>query len=45
MFVLGEKGIWELEKQEMTYFSVNFPEKYDDDNIYLKNIISGVVGM
>jgi len=37
--------IWEAKKEKMTYFSINFPEKYDEDNIYLKNIISEEVGM
>ncbi len=31
-------------KQKMTYFDVNFPEKYDDNNIYLKDIIAEEVG-
>ncbi len=29
----------------MTYFSINFPETYNDTNIYLKDIISEEVGM
>lgn len=29
----------------MTYFSINFPEKYDDNDIYLKDVISEKVGM
>ena len=29
----------------MTYFTVNFPEKYDGENIYLKDIIAENVGM
>lgn len=37
--------IWETKKEKMTYFSVNFPEKYDESNIYLKDIISEDVGM
>lgn len=37
--------IWEKDKNEMTYFSVNFPEKYEDNNIYLKDIITEEVGM
>lgn len=37
--------IWEVKKKKMTYFSVNFPEKYDENNIYLKDIISEDVGM
>lgn len=32
--------IWEEKNQKMTYFNVNFPEKYDDKNIYLKDIIA-----
>ncbi|MCZ2740040.1 hypothetical protein V6Z54_04285 [Bacillus sp. MAG717A] len=31
-------------KQKMTYFDVNFPEKYDDNIIYLKDIITEEVG-
>lgn len=37
--------IWEYEKNDMTYFSVNFPENYGDENIYLKDIISEEAGM
>lgn len=37
--------IWEFRKKKKTYFSINFPEKYDEDNIYLKDIISEEVGM
>lgn len=37
--------IWEVKRERMTYFSINFPEKYDEDNIYLKDIISEEVGM
>lgn len=37
--------IWEEEKKKMTYFSINFPEKYDDNDIYLKDVISEKVGM
>ncbi|MNC38970.1 hypothetical protein D3C75_876030 [compost metagenome] len=29
----------------MTYFSINFPDKYNNTNIYLKDIISEEVGM
>ncbi len=29
----------------MTYFSINFPEKYADNDIYLKDLISEEVGM
>lgn len=37
--------IWEEKNKKMTYFSVSFPEKYDNTNIYLKDIISEDVGM
>jgi hypothetical protein len=37
--------IWEEGKNKMTYFSINFPEKYEDNNIYLKDIISEEAGM
>lgn len=37
--------IWEEKKQKMTYFNVNFPEKYDNENIYLKDIIAEEVGI
>ena len=37
--------IWEEEKKKMTYFSINFPEKYEDNDIYLKDVISEEVGM
>ena len=37
--------IWEEEKKKMTYFSINFPEKYADNDIYLKDLISEEVGM
>lgn len=37
--------IWEEEKKKMTYFSIKFPEKYADNNIYLKDLISEEVGM
>lgn len=37
--------IWEERNQKMTYFNVNFPEKYDDENIYLKDIIAEEVGI
>jgi len=37
--------IWETKKEKMTYFTINFPEKYDEQNIYLKDIISEEVGM
>ncbi len=35
----------EKDKKKMTYFSINFPEEYEDNNIYLKDIISEEVGM
>lgn len=31
---------WESDKKLMTYISVNFPDKYDDNKIYLKDILS-----
>ena len=37
--------IWEEEKKKMTYFSIKFPEKYEDNDIYLKDVISEEVGM
>lgn len=37
--------IWEERNKKMTYFSVDFPQKYDSTNIYLKDIISEEVGM
>lgn len=37
--------IWDNEKKEMTYFSVNFPENYGDENIYLKDILKEDVGI
>ena len=37
--------IWEYNKKKMTYFSINFPEEYGENNIYLKDIISEDVGM
>lgn len=40
-----EYRIWENTNKKMTYFSINFPEKYEQNNIYLKDIISEEVGM
>lgn len=37
--------IWEEKKKKITYFCINFPEKYNDTNIYLKDIISEEVGI
>jgi hypothetical protein len=37
--------IWEEKKKKMTYFTINFPENYNDTNIYLKDILSEEVGM
>jgi hypothetical protein len=31
---------WEADKKQMTYMSILFPEFYDDNKIYLKDIIS-----
>ncbi|WP_219906162.1 hypothetical protein [Shewanella algae] len=30
---------WEADKKRMTYMSIHFPEKYDDNKIYLKDMI------
>ena len=32
-------------KEKMTYICINFPEKYNDTNIYLKDIISEEIGI
>lgn len=32
--------IWEESKKLMTYISINFPEEYNNDKIFLKDIIS-----
>ncbi|WP_244444784.1 hypothetical protein [Paenibacillus camerounensis] len=32
-------------KKKMTYFCIDFPEKYDNSNIYLKDIMSEEVRM
>lgn len=37
--------IWEEKRKVMTYYCINFPEKYGDTNIYLKDIISEEVGI
>lgn len=37
--------IWEEKKKKMTYFCINFPEQYNNTNIYLKDIVSEEVGM
>lgn len=37
--------IWEEKKKKMTYFSINFPNRYNNTNIYLKDIMSEEVGM
>ncbi|MBG9990970.1 hypothetical protein [Pseudoalteromonas sp. NZS37] len=31
---------WEAEKKKMTYMSINFPKHYDDNKIYLSEILS-----
>ncbi len=31
---------WEAEKKQMTYISINFPEKYEDNKIYLKDMVT-----
>lgn len=37
--------IWEEKRKKMTYFTINFPENYNNNNIYLKDILSEEVGM
>lgn len=32
--------IWEAKTKKMSYLSINFPEKYDEEKIYLKNMLS-----
>jgi len=36
---------WEAKKKEMTYLSINFPQRYQDDKIYLKEILSEKEGV
>ena len=37
---------WEAQKKKMTYFSINFPEKYEENTkIYLKEILSEKEGV
>jgi len=37
---------WEAKKRKMTYLSINFPQKYQEDNkIYLKEILSEKEGV
>jgi len=36
---------WEPDKKKMTYLSISFPEKYDENKIYLKDIISEKEGV
>ncbi len=37
---------WEADKKRMTYLSINFPKKYEEDNkIYLKEILSEKEGV
>jgi hypothetical protein len=31
---------WEPDKKLMTYISINFPEKYEQNKIYLKDIVA-----
>lgn len=37
--------IWEEKKKKMSYFTINFPDAYNEEDIYLKNIITEEVGM
>lgn len=32
--------IWDEKKREMTYLSISFPKTYDDNKIYLKDILT-----
>ena len=36
---------WEPEKKTMTYMSIRFPKEYEENKIYLKNIISEKEGV
>ena len=36
---------WELEKKKMTYLNIRFPKEYDENKIYLKDIISEKEGV
>jgi len=36
---------WEPDKKKMTYLSINFPEVYDNNKIYLKDILSETEGV
>lgn len=37
--------IWEKSKKLMTHISINFPEEYNDNRIFLKNIVSEKEGI
>lgn len=37
--------MWEEKKKKITYLSINFPEEYGDNKIYLKDIILEEVGV
>jgi hypothetical protein len=36
---------WEKEKNKMTYLSINFPQEYNDEKIFLKNILTEKEGV
>ena len=36
---------WEPKKKKMTYMSISFPEKYEDNKIYLKDMVSEKEGV
>jgi len=36
---------WEAKKRKMAYLSINFPQKYQNDKIYLKEILSEKEGL
>lgn len=37
--------IFDNKKKKMSYFTIKFPDKYDSQNIYLKDIVSEETGM
>jgi hypothetical protein len=47
---INDKGtikyrIWEKSKEQMTHISINFPEEYNDNKIFLKDIVSEKEGI
>ena len=37
--------IWSPKKKTMTYVSINFPAKYDDDKVFLKDLMPEKEGL